>query len=177
MADIEDLLKDLQDEDSSVRGEAIEALGEAGAKDAVEPLIAILKADEDEENRQLAAVALGDIRDERAIGALIEALDDEGLETIREDWGPFTKPSHYAAIALERFGMKAVEPLIEAFESREFDDVKLYIATSLGKMGYTRAVSSLKNALLEAPSGPDEVIREAISAITGQDNSEEDEDE
>ncbi|MCG3158981.1 MAG: hypothetical protein DKINENOH_05629 [bacterium] len=58
-----------------IRGEAAEALGKAGDKRAVEPLIAVLD-DESDYLRRHAAEALSKIKDERAVPMLIPYLRD-----------------------------------------------------------------------------------------------------
>ncbi|MHC4278324.1 MAG: HEAT repeat domain-containing protein [Planctomycetota bacterium] len=66
---VEDLIKDLKDEDVLVRWTAAEALGETKDTRAVEPLINALK-DEDEYVRCSATMALRETKDTRAAGDL-----------------------------------------------------------------------------------------------------------
>jgi HEAT repeat protein len=62
----------LKDEDTYVRGRAVDALGNIGDARAVEPIINALKNDKN----WYAAEALGKIGDARAIEALNQALKD-----------------------------------------------------------------------------------------------------
>ncbi len=62
----------------SVRQNAIYALGQLGDPGAIEPLVKLLK---NKDARLLAVEALGNYRDQRAVDALISALDDD--QTIR----------------------------------------------------------------------------------------------
>jgi hypothetical protein len=103
--EVDDLILDLEDEDSRVRMEAVEALGDIGDSRAVDPLIEAL-SDEDETVRWKAAVALGDIADPKAVDPLIGALKDEHY-WVRKD----------AARSLGDIGdPRAVYPLIDALK-------------------------------------------------------------
>ena len=86
--DVEGLIKALGHEDKDVRIDAVMALDrisyEIGDKRAVDPLIAVLKKDEDCDVRASAAIALGPTadwlgraRDERIVESLIATLGDE----------------------------------------------------------------------------------------------------
>lgn len=59
-----------------VRLGAIEALGDIGSPDSVEPVVERLRHDPDNEVRWVAALSLGQIGDPRAVPALVEALKD-----------------------------------------------------------------------------------------------------
>ena len=103
----------LKDEARSVRKFAAGALGSIGDVRAVEPLIAMLKDDEDYVACVYAAGALGSIGDTRAVEPLITMLKNE-------------HPSMrgHAAEALGKIGdPRAVEPLI-ALEKDEIEAVR-----------------------------------------------------
>jgi len=70
---VEPLLSALQDEDPSIRRQAIVALGDRGDRRATEELIRELK-DRDDDARLEAVIALGKIGDPRAVEPLIEKL-------------------------------------------------------------------------------------------------------
>lgn len=74
-----ELVADLDSLDARRRDYAIRALGERRAREAIDPLIAHLSEDEEPELVLRAAGALGNLGDERAIPALIEAAERESL--------------------------------------------------------------------------------------------------
>ncbi len=96
------LIKALDDENLLVRRSAATALGHLGDPAALDPLIHALK------NghfilRRSAAAALGELRHAGAIAPLIEALGSEDIY-IRDS----------AATALDRIGVNAIDPLVDA---------------------------------------------------------------
>lgn len=74
-----ELIADLDALDVRRRDYAIRALGERGAREAIDPLIARLSQDEEPALVLRAAGALGNLGDERAIPALIDAAERESL--------------------------------------------------------------------------------------------------
>ncbi len=66
----------LNDQNSSVRWNAADTLGEIKSERAIEPLIALLN-DQDSSVRWRAADILGEIKSERAIEPLIALLNDQ----------------------------------------------------------------------------------------------------
>src|SRR5579862_7868657 len=106
---VEPLIGALRDTDEDVQQEAEAALGKIGAP-AVEPLIGAL-SDRDRHVRERAAGALGEIGDARAVEPLIRALGEGYLETLGGFGGPYALVSIRAAMALEKIGAPAVEPL------------------------------------------------------------------
>ena len=109
---IKGLIKALQyQKDEFVRSKAAGALGQIGAHEAVEPLIAALK-DKSRDVRKAAAGALAQIGDPAAVDPLIAALDDVN-EAVRIQ----------AAQALARIGdARAVDALSALLNDR---DVKI----------------------------------------------------
>jgi len=111
--------------DTHVSTKASWALEQIG-KPAVPSLLALLR-NKDGFLRQRAILALGEIRDARAIDPLLRALDDE--DYIRES----------AASALGHIqDPKAVEPLISLLGKEPFD-----VMSALGEIGDQRAVAHL----------------------------------
>lgn len=106
---IELLIVAVEDEDADVRTWATWALGVSQDARAVEPLIAALK-DEDVVVRKQAAFHLGWQGDARAVDPLVAALLDED-STVR----------HKAAESLVQIGSPAVDPLIDALNTRKLD--------------------------------------------------------
>ncbi len=112
--------------DTHVSTKASWALEQIG-KPAVPSLLALL-SNEDGALRQRAILALGEIRDGRAIDPLLRALDDDE-DYVRES----------AASALGHIqDPKAVEPLIGLLANEPFD-----VMGPLGEIGDQRAVSHL----------------------------------
>ena len=129
---VDALIQKLKGEDRRVGQEAAVALGTAGAP-AVEPLIAVLEdKNVDRYARGLAAKALGEIKDPRAVKPLIAVLG--------EDW----RVSESAGDALANIGTPAVGPLIAVLEDKRVDrDARAEAADALGKLGDSRAVQPL----------------------------------
>ena len=105
---VEPLIQTLKDHDPTVRKAAVNALGQLGDRRATDPLISLLKDNASITPQGIpikvcceSASALGDIRDPRAVPALIEALD--GWEA-----------RDCAVYALGEIGdSRALEPLIK----------------------------------------------------------------
>jgi HEAT repeat protein len=167
------LLEALEGEYFTVRSRAALALGKIGDPKTIKPLIGLLKDPEDEvriaaclalgffkdpstfdditnvllddpkiEVRQAAAKALGNTGHPAALPYLIEALHDPFWWYERE----------YAAgdllRAIEKMGIAAVHPLIEALQDKE-GTVRKFAATLLGRLGDPRAIESLGMALYD----------------------------
>jgi len=135
--DVEGLIKTLYyKKDLKVRWEAVKALSRIG-EPSVEAFVQALK-DESELIRREAAVALGEIKDEKAIEPLITALTTDEESEVRGS----------AAFALGSIGSeKAIEPLITALTTDEESGVRGSAADALGSIGDNRAVEPLKKAL------------------------------
>jgi len=76
------LLKALQHEDWLVRLHAVESLGKARSKQAVESLLSLLFNDRDSAVREDAVRALGEIGDPQAVDYLFKTLQEPGLRTL-----------------------------------------------------------------------------------------------
>lgn len=167
------LLEALQGEYFTVRARAALALGKIGDTKAIQPLLHLLKDKEDEvriaaclalglfkdpatfdditnvllddpiiEVRQAAAQALGNTGHPAALPYLMEALHDSFWWYERE----------YAAsdllTAIEKMGIAAVDPLIEALQDKE-GTVRKFAAILLGKLADPRAIEPLGMALYD----------------------------
>ena len=120
----------------------------------VEELIDLLKYENTRANgsqvqvRNVAAYALGEIGDIRAVGPLIEALEEKDLDLYST-----------VTIALAEIGdERAVEPLIEALKDANWY-VRKCSVRALGIIGDERAVEPL----IEALKDDDESVRESVS--------------
>lgn len=102
---------------------AIQAIGEIGREEAVEPLIGEL-GDDEAQIRCAIALALGKIKSKKAVPKLMEVLNDP-LWYVRRD----------AAIALGMVGdPRSIEALIDKV-SDKYQDVADNVAKALGKIG------------------------------------------
>jgi len=119
---VEPLIKLLKDK--SLRQEAVHALGYLNDSRAVEPLTSILLKDKNWMAREGAAWALKEIKDNRAVGALILALQDN-----------IGKVRSMSAWALQEIAdSKALLPLKKAFLEEEDTDVKNSIESAMGAL-------------------------------------------
>jgi len=108
--EIEQRLSDLEDEDFHIRDMARSKLASLGPE-AIPALIHQLRTDK-EHCRWEAAKILGEIREEAAAEALVEALVDDSINV------------HWAASeALIRYGREAILPLLEGL-IRHFDSMR-----------------------------------------------------
>lgn len=108
--DIKQYLIELEDDDLQVRNTARRQLAGIGPE-AVPDLINQLKTDK-QRCRWEAAKILGDIRDESATEALVEALLDDSISV------------HWVATeALIKYGRDAILPLLEGI-TRHFDSMR-----------------------------------------------------
>lgn len=125
-----------------VRASAAWALGEIGNPQAVDPLIALLKADYDEALiRHNVAWALGQLRDPRGIEHLIPLLveADERLRMV-------------AAEALGKIGdPEGIEHIIPLLKDESYA-VRWYVAWILGETGNPCAVGPLLAGFAEEPN-------------------------
>jgi len=146
----------------NVRIGAIEALGAIKCARSCEFLIRKLKSDPDSEVRWVAAMALGEIGDPRAIPALEEALTDGdryvryGAVTSLEafNWKPKDdRHNVYALIALQDwnailpFGSVAVGPLIHICRRDAIPSTRVHCIGLLGELGGEEAKKTCESAL------------------------------
>jgi HEAT repeat protein len=185
------LLEILDGEYFTVRSRAALALGKIGNPKAIQPLLRALKDTEDEvriaaclalgyfrdpstfdditnvllddpkiEVRQAAARALGNTGHPAALPYLLEALHDSYWWYERE----------YAAsdllLAIEKMGVTAVNPLIEALQDKE-GTVRKFAALLLGKLGDPRAIEPLGMALYDMHHEVGKVSAESLAQFGG----------
>ena len=181
------LLEALEGQYFTVRSRAALALGRIGDPKAIKPLLALLKDPEDEvriaaclalgffkdpstfdeitnvllddpkiEVRQAAARALGNTGLPAALPYLMEALHDSYWWYERE----------YAAgdllAAIEKMGLAAVDPLIQALQDKE-GTVRKFAATLLGRLGDSRVIEPLGMALYDLHHEVGKVAAESLS--------------
>jgi HEAT repeat protein len=141
----------LCDEDRFVKSHAALALGAIG-EPAVNPLIRALR-EGDGNLRWGAAIALGKIRDPRAIEPLIRALADK-YENVRAE----------SASSLAAIGKPASGPLLHFLK---FSDgpARLEVVTALGELHDTDAIQPLIQMLENAGDDERKAIADALDAI------------
>lgn len=139
------LLPALRDRNDLVRRDVAYALGETRHASAVPALSEALLKDRQPGVRGAAAVALGLIGDESAVGPLIQALNSSLAR--RSESNEFVQRS--ASIALGQIGNRSAVPaLITALqESQMHDDVRRAAAEALGMIGDPASVPALRTAL------------------------------
>ncbi|WP_236685616.1 HEAT repeat domain-containing protein [Geobacter pickeringii] len=120
-----------------VKGITARALGKIGDTGAVEPLIDGL-CDKEENLRKNAAIALAEIRDDRAIAPLVTVLNKSDDTSLREA----------AAWALGKFGnQRVIAPLVATLKSDKSIDVRRQAAYALGKCNSSEAIAPLVESL------------------------------
>jgi HEAT repeat protein len=163
---VEILIKSLQSTSDDTRFLAVNALGDISSPRAIEPLVAILKNDEEmPSTREAAAKALGSLDGEFATEALIWALRVQVgnvNQTVVDSLGHIGEPAvaplmrtlkdknvgirRAAARALARIGEPAVDLLVHALQYGR-RDIRWAAAQTLGEIGDHRAVEPLIAAL------------------------------
>jgi len=122
----------LNKDDFNTRGYACESLGKIGDTTAFTSVSLCLK-DSVEVVRKSAAVALGRLKDKRAISYLIQGLSD-----------PHFSVRMTSASALVEIGKPSVKPLIKLLNKLKTDTIAAHLAIeSLGKLKNKKATSTL----------------------------------
>jgi hypothetical protein len=159
----------LQDKLEFVRRETAYALGQTRNHSAVEPLANLLLGDKDVGVRAAAAVALGVIGDESAVGALTQVLEapapDQKKKKAKPRENEFVLRS--AARSLGQIRSRAgVDVLIAALGNEaNGNDVRREAATSLGLIGDSSAVPALRTAFASSDPYLSEAAREALRRL------------
>jgi HEAT repeat protein len=166
---LEPLLKLLAYHKIHVRIGAIEALSDIKSPRSVEPLIKTLMTDESHEVRWVAALALGEIGDQRAIPSLLSSLKDDNryvrygsVRALGEiGWSPETDEERaYYSLALQdwdavkKLGKSATSPLIEMLKVKH-PAMRARIVEILGSIGGAVAERTCERVLRD----PDENVR------------------
>ncbi|WP_119071417.1 HEAT repeat domain-containing protein [Aggregatilinea lenta] len=163
---------------SDIRESAAQALGKLSNPDAVMPLIDAL--DDNDRVYQVAADALAQLKDSRAIAPLVRQITkgrDSAIKITKEiDSELAVEPliralqdenepaRRQAAKALRQLGdARAVEPLIQALQDKN-GDVRLAAAGALMQLGDARAVDPLIQTLEDNDSN----VRQQAASALGQ---------
>lgn len=151
-AAIPSLLKALQHEDWLVRLHAVESLGKAQSKRAVEPLLSVLFNDRDSAVREDAVRALGEIGDPQAVDHLFTAMREPGLRTL-------------AVEALGRIGdRRAVPVLIDVVTGANPPEVTRTVA-GCGDQWDEEAITQGAAARALGEIGDDQAIPSLVAAL------------
>ena len=148
---IEPLIILLCDEDRFVKSHAALALGAIG-EPAVNPLLRALR-EGDGNLRWGAAIALGKIRDPRAIEPLIRALADK-YENVRAE----------SASSLATMGKPALGPLLQFLKFSDGPE-RIEVVAALGELHDTDAIQPLIQMLENADDDERKAIADALDAI------------
>jgi HEAT repeat protein len=148
---VEPLIILLCDEDRFVKSHAALALGAIG-EPAVNPLLRALR-EGDGNLRWGAAIALGKIRDPRAIEPLIQALADK-YENVRAE----------SASSLATMGKPALGPLLQFLKFSDGPE-RLEVVAALGELHDTDAIQPLIQMLENADDDERKAIADALDAI------------
>jgi HEAT repeat protein len=154
---VEELIKNLKNENPLVRWQAAEQLGRAKDVRAVEPLIEALR-DRDEGVRREATKSLGEIGSSRAV---------EPLGRMLKDTDEFVRMN--ALWALENIGGDEAVKLIIAALKNDNSLVRMNAAASLGRRGGSQAIGPLEEvARTDAQSYVRFAAQQALVQIRGE---------
>lgn len=121
------ILSELRDFNKDKRRTAVIKLGMVGGDQAVRALIRVVgNRQEDLIVRGRAALMLGKLKDDRAVSALIDALDAPGFQT-----------PYHAAVALGKIGdPRAIEALLNLADNSR-DKTRKAALEALQQLGYS----------------------------------------
>jgi len=178
----------IQERDSYVRGKMVDAIAKIGGDYAISVLELALREDQHPVIRATAAMRLGDLRNAKAVDALIETglHDPDGLvrcmsitsltligerdrtvpaliTVLLEDSYHFARVS--SILALERFGDgRALYPLIRKMKYDPEELVSAEAVRALGVLGDERAIDPLIEALKGMRWRPDYQVLQRLAA-------------
>ena len=153
---LQPLLQALKDEEEEVRIAACLALGFFKDPATFDDITNVLLDDPKIEVRQAAAQALGNTQHPAALSYLMEALHDSDW------WYEREAAASDLLFAIEKMGVSAVSPLIEALQDRE-GTVRKFAAILLGKMGDPRTIEPLGMALYDMHHEVGKAAAEALA--------------
>jgi HEAT repeat protein len=134
------LIGALRDSRPSVRSMAAEAIGEIGSKEAVGPLVELIRSDTSGARGE-AILALGKIGDPSAVDAILSAL---------KSGSPAVRKSAVTSLSKIR-GPRSVDALVSALSDRN-EEVRQLAATGLGEMADQQVVQRLEQVADDDPS-------------------------
>ena len=160
------VLQAMQDEDSDVRHNAVEALGKLGSEKAIPGLLLALQ---DKNVQKTAAKALGNLGSEQAIPELLQALQDENagfcwivVDSLGQIGSKQAIPGLIQALqhkvpivrwsilnALEQIGSEKVIPVLLQALKDESSSISRKAAELLGQIGNEKCIPGLIQALID----------------------------
>jgi HEAT repeat protein len=151
---VPELTKALRDNDDMVRYCAVWVLGSTGQTEALERIVELM-TDEAPTVRWLAAVAVGDLGDRRAVYPLITALKEASLPSARRT----------AAMTLgELRDARAIEPLIAALGDGS-SGVRRSAIIALAAIGDSRAVAPIRKLISDENGDVREAATKALRSF------------
>lgn len=157
------LIKDLPKLEGEQQIRAIRALGHAGKRKAVEPLLAVFDIKMNPPAQSAAVIeALGDLGSDKAAAALVEAWDY--LDSIKTEPGFTARLSvlrESLPVALAKAGGEEAEKRLLAGLAEPDDRMKERVARALGILGSKQAVEPLMELAVRA----DDVGQAACEAL------------
>jgi len=189
---LEALLRDLDDDEAQVRADAVFDLGFVPGPKSLQAVLGAA-ADRDERVRRLAAVSLGRLGDETALGTLIERLGDPAPEVRTAAAGALMlfRERAVQGLADEAARLLAVRPAVAAplvegmrllgkiGDDRALDplaavlregsgETRLAAAEALGDLGLTQGIPALRTALQDPVPAVRLAAARSITAVAGQ---------
>jgi HEAT repeat protein len=152
---ISELAAALNNENSDIRLDAVEALGDIEDDSAVNALAAAMK-DRDDLVRHTAAISLGRIGSPAAVAALVDAL----VGPHQDNW----LRAAAAEALVEADDPDAFEPLVNALRTSADRSVRAESVWPIGVLGGPRAVEPLIAALKDSDSGVRRLAAEQLGA-------------
>jgi len=155
---VQPLLRALKDQEDEVRSAACLALGFFKDPSTFDDITNILLDDAKIEVRQAAAQALGNTQHPAALPYLMEALHDSYW------WYEREAAASDLLFAIEKMGVAAVQPLVEALQDKE-GTIRKFAAILLGRLGDPRAIEPLSLALYDMHHEVGKIAAEALACF------------
>ncbi|MCW8129209.1 MAG: HEAT repeat domain-containing protein [Planctomycetota bacterium] len=135
------------------------ALGHLGDKNAVVPLVTLLKDTTDEDTAVCAAFSLGLLRanDERTVGALLDSILSDRWEMLR-----YTSAKSLALVGEPR----TVSYVIRAFQ--RYREGRAHLVSTLSKFKYFEAIEFLVNCTNDDNNNVRKSAMETLQVVTGE---------
>jgi HEAT repeat protein len=162
----------LADADPLVRRTAVQGIWEHEGRDLIDPLLGLLRSDEDAGVRAEAALALGRFVLQREFDALPAAKAERIEDALRDVFDDVTEVAEVRGRALEALGARS-EPWVRDLIERAYDDDDRRLRLSaVHAMGRSCDPDWLSTLLIELESEDAEMRFEAAGALGSIENEE-----